>query len=279
MALQPYTITTYKKPATTIQDLIAQTQAAETEARQKQLEQAELARTYLQQIVDIYGPEGAYGRGMELMLESQKRQDIGRAAQTGISRGLYGIRDYGAEWEATVGTKARATLEDIRLGRRAQALAGLAGFEAGIEYEQPDYATLMQAVAAGQQIPSGTVVTPTYGTTTEVTGARGRPGWTPPQVSGMTQWTAEPATGARGTAPTPGEIYESGAAARAIEMGPGYGPAYGTAKPGEEQVSPRYQKAPGYMSRPVSEQIAYLRAKKKLRGLSSSEERYLQSLY
>jgi len=139
--------------ATNIQNLIAQYQQTETEQREKQLGQLEKARGYLQQIVDIYGAEGAYGKGMEMVLESQKKQDVGKAAQTGISSGLYGIRNYRAEWESTVGTKARATLEDIRQERRAQALSGLAGFEAGVEYESPDYGALMQAVAAGQQVP------------------------------------------------------------------------------------------------------------------------------
>lgn len=156
MAQYPYNILEYKKPTNTIEDLIAQYQTAETEAREKQLGQVEKAREYLQQIVDIYGAEGAYGKGMEMVLESQKKQDVGKAAQTGISSGLYGIRNYGAEWESTVGTKARATLEDIRQERRAQALSGLAGFEAGVEYTPPDYGALMQAVAAGQQVPSGT---------------------------------------------------------------------------------------------------------------------------
>jgi len=154
MALQPYTVTTFKQPKNTIQDLISQYQTAETEAREKQIGQTEKAREYLQQILDIYGAEGAYGKGMEMVLESQKRQDVGKAAQRGISSGLYGIRDYGGEWESNVGAKARATLEDVRLGRRAQALSGLAGFEAGVEYAPPDYSALMQAVSAGQQIPS-----------------------------------------------------------------------------------------------------------------------------
>jgi len=142
-----------------LQSLIAQTQEAEIKAREQQIGQAEKARTYLQQILDIYSAGGAYGKGMEMVLGAQKRQDVSRAEQTDISSGLYGIRSRGAEWESTVGAKARATLEDVRLGRRAQALGGLAQFEAGIEYEQPDYSTLMEAIAAGAGMPSGGGIT------------------------------------------------------------------------------------------------------------------------
>jgi len=143
-----------------LQSLIAQTQEAEIKAREQQIGQAEKARTYLQQILDIYSAGGAYGKGMEMVLGAQKRQDVSRAEQTDISSGLYGIRSRGAEWESTVGAKARATLEDVRLGRRAQALGGLAQFEAGIEYEQPDYSALMEAIAAGAGMPSGGMTGP-----------------------------------------------------------------------------------------------------------------------
>jgi hypothetical protein len=141
---------------TTLEELMASYQTAETEARQKQLSQADLVRKYLQQIVDIYSPEGAYLKGMEMQLARQKVTDVGAAAQRGISSGLYGIRPYEEEWESAVGGPARAKLEDIRLERSAQALSGLAQFEAGIEYTPPDYSALMEAAAAGYGTPRTT---------------------------------------------------------------------------------------------------------------------------
>lgn len=240
MASYGYTLTTYKQPTTSIESLIEQTKAAEIKARESQLKQADLARKYLQQIVDIYGPEGAYGAGMELVLGAQKREDVAKAAQRGISAGLYGIRDYGAEWESRVGTKARATLEDIRLERRAQALAGLAGFEAGIEYEPPDYSALMQAIAAGQQIPSGPVMTSAWGTPSGLPtmgefGAETAQPWEQPGARVGVGTT--PAEGTRGYGPIPG-----GAGATGIEFGEAYGPMFGQEGPTWRQYLA--QKAP-----------------------------------
>jgi len=209
-----------------LQSLMTQTQAAEIKAREQQIGQAEKARTYLQQILDIYSAGGAYGKGMEMVLGAQKRQDVSRAEQTDISSGLYGIRSRGAEWESTVGAKARATLEDVRLGRRAQALGGLAQFEAGIEYEQPDYSTLMEAIAAGAGMPSGGGITD-YKPMESLADAYpyGYPGGT---TGAATETTGVTGGSAYGSALAAGETAKSG-----IEMGAGMGPMFeggGTSK-------------------------------------------------
>jgi len=245
-----------------LQSLMAQTQAAEIKAREQQIGQAEKARTYLQQILDIYSAGGAYGKGMEMVLGAQKRQDVSRAEQTDISSGLYGIRSRGAEWESTVGAKARATLEDVRLGRRAQALGGLAQFEAGIEYEQPDYGALMEAIAAGAGMPSGGGITD-YEPMESLADAYpyGYPGGTTGAATGTTGVTGG---SAYGSALAAGETAKYG-----IEMGAGMGPMFeGSSEPWQITVydpqgnpvqtwvdktsykNGKLQLAPGYTEKP-----------------------------
>lgn len=161
--------------ATNLDQLLKQYEQAETQIRTQQLQQVDRARTYLQKIVDIYSPGGAYGAGMEAVLAGQKVQDVSKASQKGISSGLYGIRNYGAEWEATVGTPARLRLEDIKLERQTGALGALAQFEAGVNYEAPDYSNLMSAMLAGSS--GETMTTSAGGYSSGIPGSRASQMW------------------------------------------------------------------------------------------------------
>jgi len=148
-------------------------------------------------IISMYGPEGAYGKAAEQVLGLQKVRDVGATAQRDISRGLYGIRPYEQEWEATTGATARLTLEDIKLQRQASALGAKASFITGIETPYPDYGSLMQAVQAQASTPSyapssgggGSAFPSTWGESTPFIGQ-------PANVS--------PATSTTGTAPIGG---------------------------------------------------------------------------
>lgn len=108
----------------------------------------------LDKIIDIYSPGGAFGKGYEKQLALQKVQDVGTTAQRDISRGLYGIRPYEQEWEATVGSTARLKLEDLRMQALAGAYGQKAGFLEGIQEPYPDYGALMNATAAEASVPS-----------------------------------------------------------------------------------------------------------------------------
>jgi len=126
------------------------------EMYQQQGEQVRLSqeqrKTAIEEIFDkvisMYSPGGAFGKGYEAQLAGQKVQDVGSAKQSAISSGLYGLRNYGQEWGATVGAPARLKLEDIKMERLSSAMMGKAGFLEGIQEPYPDYSTLMQATAA-----------------------------------------------------------------------------------------------------------------------------------
>lgn len=106
-------------------------------------------------IIKRYEPGGAFGAGYESLIQRQKVKDVGATSQRDISRGLYGIRPYEAEWEATTGASARLRLEDIRMERLGGAQTGMAGFLERIEEPYPDYSSLFQASQAQGQEQAG----------------------------------------------------------------------------------------------------------------------------
>jgi len=135
-------------------DLTTGFQKAEEQARLANLSRREQIEEIFDQIIATYGPGGTFGAGFEKQLGVQKAQDVGAVAQRDISRGLYGIRPYEQEWEATVGAGARLKLEDVRMERLSQAQSGKASFLERINEPYPDYNLLSQATAAQASAPS-----------------------------------------------------------------------------------------------------------------------------
>jgi len=155
MAIDWYTTTTYNPPKNTaIDKLIAQFAQAESRLR-------ETIEPIYAETIKRYGPGGTFLTGALGRLERQKMRDIGRAMQTDISRGLFGVRDYGAAWEEAVGAGARAKLEDIAMQRLTQAQAGYAGY---LERSLPDLGLLAQLASTAASAPAGYSVT-SYATT------------------------------------------------------------------------------------------------------------------
>lgn len=132
----------------TIEELIAQYSEREEEARAANIRRQEQVTSIFDEIIARYGPGGTYGAAAEALLGQEKVRDVGATTQRDITRGLYGIRPYEQEWEATVGAPARLRLEDIKMERLSQAQLGKAGFLERIEEPYPDYGALMQAVSA-----------------------------------------------------------------------------------------------------------------------------------
>ncbi len=210
-----YTTTT-TRPNSAIQALIEQFSTKEAEARASNIERKEAIESIFDEIIARYGPGGTYGASAEAMLERQKVRDVGATTQRDISRGMYGIRPYEQEWEATTGAAARLKLEDIKMERLSSAQLGKAGFLEGIEETYPDYGALMQAVSAAGAGGETTTTTP-WGTSGsragDITSLPGRAG----RASGSATVTLgtgkETKAGAKWTPPD-------------IQMGPGYGPMF-----------------------------------------------------
>jgi len=117
-------------------------------ARLSNLARKDQVSKIYQDIIKRYEPGGAFGAGYEAQLQRQKVGDVSRGEQQDIGRGLYGIRNRGAEWEATTGSSARLKLEDLRMERLSGAQTGMAGFLERIEEPYPDYSALMAASQA-----------------------------------------------------------------------------------------------------------------------------------
>ena len=207
-----YTTTTYK-PNSAIENLIKQFSAAQTSATAATKQRQAAVESIFDEIIARYGPEGSYGKSAEALIEAQKVRDVGTTSQSDISRGLYGIRPYGAEWEATTGAKARLTLEDLRMERLSAAQTGKAGFMERITNQYPDYSSLMQAVSAGSSIPRRRIASSYDTRRTPLTSLPGRTAGVKTPVGSY---------GATGTATTPGAT----AIREPIIMGRGYGPAF-----------------------------------------------------
>jgi len=206
--------------------LINQYYTAAQTAYAANLKRQQQAESIYDKIIAMYGEGGTYGAGYLKQLAGEKVQDVGKVSQAAIGKGLYGLRDYGAEWEATVGEPGRLKLEDIKMERLSSALTSKAGFLSSISEPYPDYGTLQQALTAAGSIPRGGIA----GTTTTGGGA------------GTSLWGRDvlsmPTGGTYAGAPTTPESYygptQKATAARVaaggetpeITMAQGYGPAF-----------------------------------------------------
>jgi len=108
-------------------------------------------------IISQYQPGGEYLKGAEAELEREKGRTVAAETQDLISSGLFGTSitaGLGQKWEAEVGMPARLKLEDVRMGRLAQALGGKATAIQAREDIGPDYATVAQLAAQASNQPS-----------------------------------------------------------------------------------------------------------------------------
>lgn len=132
-----------------IQSLITQYQQAEEKSRAATLKNYEQMMKLADVGIQRWQPGGQFEKsGLEL-IERGKTKGVGAETQKLIGAGLYGTTvGAGVErrWEEDVGAKARATLEDIMLGRLTQAEQFKTGIMERTEYEPPDYRMLMQAM-------------------------------------------------------------------------------------------------------------------------------------
>jgi len=136
------------------QDIIARFQAQQEAARKSNEERYAEALKIYDQIIQQYQPEGGFLKGAEAELGREKARTVAGQEQKLVSSGLFGTSTtagLGSKWEAEVGQPARLKLEDIRMGRLAQALGAKAGVIERREDIGPDYATI---AALSQQAAS-----------------------------------------------------------------------------------------------------------------------------
>ena len=144
--------------------LVAEAEA-EITAR-NQAREAEIRSIY-SDMYNLYAPGGAMEKAGLQQIERAKVGSVSGSMQRDISRGLYGIRPYEQEWEATTGVGARMTLEDMLTRGRAAIMGQKASFVERIEDEYPDLSAVERAYAAQSSIPSGV----------SGTSPSNRPGW------------------------------------------------------------------------------------------------------
>jgi len=136
------------------QDIIARFQQQQDAARKSNEERYAEALKLYDQIIQQYQPEGGFLKGAEAELGREKIRTVAGQEQKLVSSGLFGTSTtagLGSKWEAEVGQPARLKLEDVRMGRLAQALGAKAGAIERREDIGPDYATI---AALSQQAAS-----------------------------------------------------------------------------------------------------------------------------
>ena len=131
---------TYKEPTAKISEL--------EKGREERVAARETeVRGLLDEIIQMYGPEGKYGQGTLAMLEQQKKRDVAAASQALVSSGLSNTTmpaGLAKKWESEVGMPSRMKLEDVRYGHLAQAIGAKAQFITDIEDENLDYRLLSE---------------------------------------------------------------------------------------------------------------------------------------
>lgn len=155
----------------------------------------------LDEFQSIVGEGPTFGKSYLDILERTKVRDVSAAKQSDISRGLYGLRDRGAEWESSTGAGARLKLEDLLTERLSSALGAKASFLQSIEEPYPDYSGLMEANRAQAAVPS----TRTIGSSG--TSPSSRAGWSIGYGTEPLERIAKAPSGpgvTYGTGPTPG---------------------------------------------------------------------------
>lgn len=159
-SVKPFTRTYATAPRQTQQQgadlsgLLAGFQKSADEARAANLARYQEAMGIYKDIESMYAPGGTFGKGYEAMLGRAKTKSVAGGMQRLTSAGLAGTTRVGGlerQFEEEVGMPQRAKLEDIRMGRLAQARGARAGFIERREDEYPDYGMVAQLMAqAGQ---------------------------------------------------------------------------------------------------------------------------------
>ena len=138
------------------QEIIANFQAKQDAANLANQKRYEEALALYGDIVEQYKPGGAFGSGFEAQLERQKTKTVAGQTQQLVSSGLYGTSvtaGLGQKFEEEVGMPARLKLEDIRMGRYAEAVGQKAGLIERREDVGPDYGMIAQLSAQAASRP------------------------------------------------------------------------------------------------------------------------------
>lgn len=188
------------------QDIIAQFQAQQEAARLANEQRYAQALEIYDEIISTYQPEGGFLTGAKAELERERTRTVAGQTQQLVSSGLFGTSitaGLGQKWEEEVGMPARLKLEDVRMGRLAEALQSKAGVIERREDIGPDYATI--AALSAQAGARPTTIYQQYGGAGD--------GW---ELPGFEEWGGA-------TSPFGGRTGEPSAPARRAGVGAGTG--------------------------------------------------------
>jgi hypothetical protein len=102
----------------------------------------------MDQLISLFQPGGQFGKGFEAQLGRAKTKSVAQGMQSLVSSGLVNTTQaagLGKKFEEEVGTPARLRLEDLRIGRLADALSQKSGFIERREDVGPSLPQLMEA--------------------------------------------------------------------------------------------------------------------------------------
>ncbi len=138
------------------QDIIANFQAKQDAANLANQKRYEEALSLYGDIVEQYKPGGAFGAGFEAQLGRQKTKTVAGQTQSLVSSGLFGTSvtaGLGQKFEEEIGQPSRLKLEDVRMGRYAEAIEKKAGLIERREDVGPDYGAIASLSAQAASRP------------------------------------------------------------------------------------------------------------------------------
>lgn len=132
---------------TSYDSLIDTLRKEQEKANQANLQRYQQIMSLSDQLASIYAPGGAFGAGHEAQLGRAKEKDVSSGMQALVGSGLAGTTQaagLGKKWEEEVGAPARLKLEDLRMGRYADALSQKMGYMERREDTGPSYDLIAQ---------------------------------------------------------------------------------------------------------------------------------------
>lgn len=133
-------------------------EASYGEAKQANLDRYVEAKGIHQEMGAMFEPGGAFDIGIEKQLGRSKQQAVASGTQALVSSGLYSSTiqaGLGKKFEEEVGMPARERSEQYRVGQKAEAMRGEAGFIERRTDAYPDYGRVSQLAAQASSGPSG----------------------------------------------------------------------------------------------------------------------------
>lgn len=140
----------------TLQRLLSDMQKQQEKAQQANQQRLdEILKTY-DQVIAKYQPGGEYMKGLETQLEREREKAMAAGMQGLVGRGLSGTtmgQSQAMQFAEDVAAPTRARMEDVRMDKLVEAMAGRAGVLERVEDTGPDAGLVAQLAMGASSAP------------------------------------------------------------------------------------------------------------------------------